>query len=626
MREALARIVESAEFVRSPRLQRFLRFVVEEALAGRGNALKEYAIAIEVFDRDSSYDPQTNSLVRVEASRLRAKLEKYNAIDGRDEPVHISLPAGSYMPAFHAVLGEPSWATREGATIRSRRLIPLRTALIAVAAMATTGIAAFIYLENVDRRGPGAPTAATEQKRIHTIAVLPLRNLSGDPDEDYLSDSMTDALITSLAKQQSVRVISLTSAMAYKNANRPIAEIARDLNVSHVVEGSILRSSGSVRITAQLIDVATDRYLWAESYERGATEVLALQSEVARRIVASLSSVVGSGVVEVKAATPAVDTEAQEAYLRGRYFQNQLTEDGFRKGVAYFKQAISQAPKFAEAYSGMAACYCLLGGHGFELVDPREGMPAAKSAVLEALNLDDSLAEPHAFLGIIRLKYEWDWAGAEEAFQHAIRLNPSYAQAHNFYSFFLEAMGRHAEAIREAEAARALDPLSLPVNVNLVWQYLRAHKLEHALRHLEKTRELQADFWGVQWGFGHYHRQKGEYDAAIAAFERAVQIGGGHALPITDLGYTYAIAGRSADARRMLDRLKTMAEGGYVSPYNMATIHVGLGEVDEAFDWLEEALETRSRSLAWLKVSSEYDGLRADPRLKSLLKRVGLPE
>jgi len=242
------------------------------------------------------------------------------------------------------------------------------------------------------------------------------------------------------------------------------------------------------------------------------------------------------------------------------------------------------------------------------------------------MKLDDSLAEPHAFLGIIRLKYEWDWAGAEEAFRHAIRLNPSYAQAHVFYSFFLEAMERQDEAIREADAARALDPLSLTINVNLSWQYLRAGQLEPARRQLERTRELQADFWGVHWGFGHYHRQRGDYDEAIREFEKAVQVGGGYTLPITDLGYTYAVAGRQTEARGMLDRLKTMAEKSYVSPYNMATVYVGLREIDEAFAWLEKAFDARSRSLAWLKVASEYDGLRADPRLRSLLKRVGLPE
>ena len=608
------RLLASPVFVQSDRLQRFLRFIVEETLAGRAGGLKEYTIALDVFERDESFDPQTSSIVRVEASRLRSKLKEYYGAEGRDDPVHISLPTGSYVPTFQAVARDVSPDVKSPADGGAPRPMPARPALIAVAVIAVAavvGVAASWLFDVADRRpGGDAPAAATERGRVHAIAVLPLRNLSGKPEEDYFSDGMTDALITSLAKQKTVRVTSLTSAMVYKNVNRPIADIARELNVDHVIEGSILRSGERVRITAQLIEATTDRHLWAESYERDLADVLAIQDDVARRIVASLAGNFDAMPAAGPETASAVDPEAQEAYLKGRYFRNQMTEGGFRKAVAYFKQAIAKAPDYAAAHSGMAACYCLLGGHGFELVEPREGMPAAKKAVMEALRLDDTLAESHAFLGIIRLKYEWDWSGAEEAFRHAIRLNPSYAQAHLFYGFFLEAMARQEEAIREAEAARMIDPLSLAVNVNLGWQYLRAGRLEEALRQFEKTDELRSDFWGVHWGLGHYHRRKGEYDGAIEAFEKAVEVGGGNTLPMTDLGYTYAIAGRPAEAQDMLDRLKTMAEKSYVSPYSMATIHVGLGEIDEAFAWLEKAFESRSRSIVWLKVAREYDGVR----------------
>ena len=274
----------------------------------------------------------------------------------------------------------------------------------------------------------------------------------------------------------------------------------------------------------------------------------------------------------------------------------------------------------------MATCYCLLGGHGFELVDPREGMPAAKNAVLNALRLDDSLAEAHAFLAVIRLKYEWDWPGAEKAFKRSIQLNPSYAQARVSYSFYLEAMGRKEEAIREAEEARAIDPLSLSANVNLGWQYLQADRLERARQQFESTLELNSNFWGVHWALSHYYRRKGNFGAAIAALHKAIDVGGGHVLPLTTLGYTYAISGKPAEAGKVLDRLEALAEESYVAPFNMATIHAGLGANDEAFAWLEKAFEHRSRSLAWLNVYREYDGLRSDPRFQSLLRRIGLPE
>ena len=626
----LSRILASAEFAQSDRLKKFLRFVVEETLGGRAAALKEYAIAIDVFERDETFDPQTSSIVRVEASRLRTKLEKYYATEGQADPVRVRLPPGRYVPAFDAVVpdSKPAAKTPVAATPGWPRGLGAKRGLALLGLMILGVGAAAVLLSDWPLVPIGSKPGleADRQAETYSVAVLPLRNLSPDAADEYFSDGITDALITGLAKGGRVRVISMTSAMAYKDVDRRIPDIARELGVSHVVEGAVQRLGDKVRITAQLIEAKTDRHLWAESYEGDVANALALQDDVARRVEASLAE----NLDAVPAVSPqrkaAVDPEAQEAYLRGRYFRNQMTEGGFRKAIGYFKQAITKAPEYAEAYSGMAACYCLLGGHGFELVEPRQGMPAAKQAVMEALRLDSTLAEPHAFLGIIRLKYEWDWSGAEEAFLRALEINPSYAQGHIFYSFFLEAMGRQEEAIREAEAAKLNDPLSLPANVNLAWQYLRAGRLEQAFGQLEKTGELQTDFWGVHWGLGHYYRQLGKNDEAITAFEKAVEVGGGYTLPMTDLGYTYAIAGRSAAAREMLGQLETMAEQSYVSPYNMAIIHVGLGEVDEAFAWLEKAFEARSRSLAWLRVTTELDGLRSDPRFDSLLRRVGLSD
>jgi len=642
VRDALEAVARSRGFARSPRMQRFLCYIVEETLAGRDGGLKEFAIAVEVFDRDSSYDPQTNSLVRVEASRLRTKLDRYNASSGAD--VVISLPAGTYVPSFSMAPpsgaspssgispssdggGEAPGADGGGPAAPRRPIVP--AALIGLAALIFIGIWAMHPARTpaedqaaLSAAEAGAPTVVD----MPTIAVLPLRNISGEEADDFLGDGLTDALITSLARLRAVRVIAYPSSRPFKNTGLTVSEVARQLGVSHVVEGTVLRDGGIVRISAKLIDAATGRYVWAESYDRPVMELLSLQADVANRIVSSLSETVTAGDPAPRAA-PRADTDpaAQEAYLRGRYFRNMVTESGFHKGISYFKDAIAKDPDFAEAYSGMAACYCILGGHGFELVDPREGMPLAKQAIAEAMRLDDGLAEAHAFQGIIRLKYDWDWTGAEQAFRRSIQINPSYAQAHLFYSYFLEAMDDQAGAVREAEEARRLDPLSLPLNTNLIWQYLRAGRLNDARDHLERTSELNAGFWGVQWGYGQYYRQLGDLDRAIASFEKAVAAGGGHAMPIADLGHAYALAGRGADARRMLARLSELAETGYVSPYNRAVIHIGLGEVDEAFAQLEAAYAMRSRSLAWLKVAREFDTVRGDPRFQSLLRRVGLP-
>jgi len=618
IRAQVDRMLRSPEFAQSDRLQMLLRYIVEETLADRSDRLKEYSIALEVFERDESFDPQTSSIVRVEASRLRGKLREYYASRGSEDSVHVVLPAGSYVPVFTAAAASASGPVSVAAAKRA----PVRAAVLVAAAVVVAASTLVLWeLGYFGAGGDGSPVQAG-RAATYTIAVLPLRNLSGKSDEDYFSDGMTNALITSLAKQDSVRVISLTSAMAYKNVNRPIADIARELNVDHIIEGAVVRSGDRVRISAQLIEAATDQHLWAESYERELTDVLAIQDDVVRRIITALrgeAAMPGTGPGKPQT----LDPVAHELYLRGLHFRNQMTEEGYRKGIDYFEQAIARDKEYAAAYSGMATCFCLLGGFGFEMDPPSESMPVAKAAVLEALRLDETLAEPHAFLGIIRLKYEWDWPGAEEAFKRSIALNRSYAQARLFYSFFLEAMGRQQEAIRQAEEAKALDPLSLAANVNLGWQYLRAGRREEARSLFDSTAELAPDFWGVHWGLGHYHRARGDYGAAVVAFQKAVASGGGYALPLTELGYTLAASGQTEAAREVLDRLEALDHEGYVSPFNMALVHAGLGDKEQAFAWLERAFRERSRSMAWLKVARELDGLRSDPRFDELLRRVG---
>ena len=625
----LERLVSSQEFAQSDRLKNFLRFVVTETLAGRGATLKEYAIAIDVFERDASFDPQTSSIVRVEASRLRSKLEKYAATAGRDDPVGIVLPRGTYVPTFHwsgppsqRAAVEPTAVPSMGAQRRRRGRVAAVLTLVIIGA----GGAAFLVSDRLSiGPAPESRLEAPGAAEVYSLAVLPLRNLSGHPAEDYFSQGITEALITDLAKSGRFRVTSLPSAMAYANVDRPVSEIARELGVSHLIKGSVLRIGDMVRITAQLIEAESDRYIWAQSYESDLSDVLGLQNKVVAQIVSSLPiNVSARSGTEHSENAPAIDPVAYEAYLRGRFFRNKMTEEGFKDGIRYFKLAMEKAPTFAPAYSGMATCYCLLGGHGFELVEPSEGMPAAKKAVLEALRLDDTLAEAHAFLGIIRLKYEWDWNGAEQAFRRSIELNPSYAQARIFYSYYMEIMGRREEAIRQAETAKAIDPLSLAANINLGWQYLRAGQLEQARQIFESTAELDPTFWGVHWGLGQYYRRKGQYSEAIKAFRQAISAGGGHAMPLSALGYTYAISKQPAEAREMLDRLIELSSNTYVSPFNMAVIHAGLDEKDKAFEWLEMAYAHRSRSMAWLNVSEELEGLRSDSRFKTLLRRIGL--
>ena len=627
IRAQLERILASPDFTQSKRLQRFLRHIIEETLAGRGDRLSEYSVGLDVFERDETFDPQTSSIVRVEASRLRNKLEKYNVADGRNDLVRIVLPRGGYAPTFQRAGSGPDAPGEQfdsGPLVEVRR-VPRRTGVaLLTAAILAVGLTGFLlsdlspFWQEKQSPADASPSAA------RTLAVLPLRNLSGDPDEDYFSDGMTDALTTGLAKTGGLRVTSMTSAMAFKNVDRPVGDIARELGVSHVVEGSVLRVNDRVRITAQLIEAGSDRHVWAESYERDVADVLALQNDVVARIVASMTGEAAPPAEPAPRSPPIIEPAAYEAYLRGRFFLSRMTEDGFRKGLGYFKQAIAKAPGYAPAHSGLATCYCLLGGHGFEIVNPHEAMPLAKEAVLEALRLDDTLAEAHAFLGIIRLKYEWDWPGAKEQFMRSIALNPNFAQAHIFYSYYLEAMGQQEAAIGEAESAKELDPLSLAANVNLGWQLLKAGRLEEGKQLFETTAELDPDFWGIHWGLGQYHRLSGDFEAAISEFQKAIAAGGGHAMPLSALGYTYALSGQAAEAEDMLRQLGELSERGYVSAFNMALIYAGTGDRDAAFSSLEKAYADRSRSMAWLNVTAELAPLRSDARFASLLRRVGL--
>ena len=491
--------------------------------------------------------------------------------------------------------------------------------------MSVLAIATYLALDVwlMTRRSEKTSTALD---MTHSVAVLPLRNLSANAAEDYFGDGMTDALITALARERLAHVTSMTSVMAYKGIDRPLPEIASELGVSHLVEGSVMRVGENVRITVQLIEAATDRHLWAESYERDVSDVLALQGDVVGRIVSSMAQHVAPDGAPTSSQIADIDPAAYEAHLRGRFFLNKMSEDGFEQGITYFKQAIEKAPDFAPSHSGLAACYCLLGGHGFELVSPGEGMPAAKKAVMEALRLDQSRAEPHAFLGIIQLKYDWDWRSAEESLARAIELNPSYSRGHIFYSFYLEAMGRQEEAVVEAEAAKTLDPLSRAANINLGWQYLQAGRAEDAKETFLKATEIYPNHWGVYWGMGQYHLRQGEIVEAISAFQMARSAGGGHAMPLSALGFAFAISGNERRALRTLHEVEALSRETYVSPYHMAVIHAGLGDKGAAFALLDDAYRVRSRSMAWLNVAPEMESLRDDPRFDALLFRVGLVE
>jgi serine/threonine protein kinase/tetratricopeptide (TPR) repeat protein len=465
-------------------------------------------------------------------------------------------------------------------------------------------------------------TISTET--IDSIAVLPMDNLSGDPAEEYFADGMTDALISNLAKIGALKVISRTSVMAYKHTDKSLPDIAQELKVDAIVEGSVLRAGSGIRITAQLIEAATDRHLWAESYERDLRDVLALQSEVAQAIVQEIKLKLTPQEQVRLVSAHSVNPEAYEAYLKGRYFWDKHSEDGLRKSIKYFEEAIEKDPAYANAYAGLAESYIMLGAPGIEVLPPREIMPKARAAAIQALKLDDLLAEAYTTLGCVKLIYDWDWAGAEREFKRAIELNSSYAMAHFYYSAFFTMMGRHEESIAAIKRALELDPLSLSINVVLGNQFYHARQYDQAIEHHLNMLEMNPNNWHARWSLGLAYTQKRMFIKAIVELEKAVTLSERNTFVLATLGWLYGLAGRKDEVMNILDEVMERTKQRYVAPYAIAIIHIGLGNKDQAFQWLEKACQERSATITWLAVDAILDSLRSDPRFTELLKKMGL--
>ncbi len=457
---------------------------------------------------------------------------------------------------------------------------------------------------------------------IRSVAVLPLENLSGNPAEDYFADGMTEALITDLAKVRALRVISRTSVMRYKATRKPLPEIARDLNVDAVVEGAVVRSGDRVRITAQLIHAPTDRHLWAEEYNRDLRDILSLQNEVAAAIAREVRVTLTPEEQAGLASRPPVNLAAYEAYLKGRYFWNQRTEMGLRKGIEFFQQAIQLDPTNALAHSGLADSYTGLGYLSY--MAPKDAFPQAKAAATRALELDPTLAEPHASLAYARLYYDWDWTGAEHEFQRALALNPNYATGHHWYSVYLTAMGRPQEALAEIERARHLDPLSLIVNTDVGFEAYYSGKYDQAISQLRSVLATNPNFPLAHFWLGRAYQQKAMYEQAVTEFQQAESVMRDWPVALAALGNVHGLSGKTREARSLLERMKSLSREKFVTSYGVALVYAGLGGTDQAFAWLEKAYGERSHWLVWLKLDPRVR-IRSDPRFADLVRRTGLP-
>ena len=462
---------------------------------------------------------------------------------------------------------------------------------------------------------------STPPFQIHSLVVLPLANLSGDPEQEYFADGMTGELITDLAQIGELRVISRTSAMTYKGQHKPLPEIARELNVDAVVDGSVQRSGGRVRISAELIDARNDRHLWAQSYERDLRDVLPLQGEVASAIVREIRGTLTPQEEARLAGAGPLSPEAHEAYLQGRYFWSRLTEESVRKSIEYYQRAIQLAPAYAPAYAGLAFSYNLLAST--EYAPPRETYAKAKQWAQQALEKDENLSEAHAALGFALCYGDWNWPAAETEFKRAIELNPNDVGAHHVYAFYLGDMGRTEEAIAEMRKAIELDPLSILVHSNLGFLYLQTGQPEKAIEQFKKILEMDPNSSEGHRGLGTVYTSQGRHAEAIAEWREAKRLDDATYI-IAGLGYAYAAAGKKSEAHQVLSDLLRMSPGRYVSAVDVAAVYAGLGEKEQAFQWLEKALEEHSDELVSLKVISGFASLRSDPRFQQIVSRVGL--
>jgi TolB-like protein/Flp pilus assembly protein TadD len=457
---------------------------------------------------------------------------------------------------------------------------------------------------------------------IRSLAVLPLESLSGDASQDYFADGMTDELITDLGQISALRVISRTSVMSYKRVRKPLPQIARELNVDGVVEGTVLRSGDQVRITAQLINASDDKHLWAHSYEGDFRDALALQNQVARSIAEEIRINVSPREQSELKSVKVVNPQAYESYLKGRFFWNKRTADGLKVAAAYFNQAVEEDHDYPQAYSGLADTYALLGDWQYAVMTPKEALPKAKAAAIKALELDNTLGEAHNSLAFCLDGFDWDFAAAEKEFRRAIELNSSYATAHHWYAWHLSLLGRNSEAISQMKKAKDLDPLSLIINADLAELFLIAHSYDESIQQSRRTIAMDANFALAHNQLAQAYLQKRMFDEAVAELQKAIQISGGSPTFTANLARAYAAMGRRNEAVELLDDLKKHASPGYSRASEIAVVYAALGDRDQAMTWLEKGFEERFNPGVLLRPG--FDPIRSDPRFQNLLRRVGL--
>jgi len=525
-------------------------------------------------------------------------------------------PSNSELAETPAVVAgpEPVGGTEE-TLVQSKASGRRRAWVLALLVILVIGIAIWLY--RPFQRAKAAPP-------LRSIAVLPLDNFSGDPSQEFFVDGMTDELITDLAKVSSLRVISRTSVMRYKGTKKELPQIARELNVDGIIEGSVTRSGGRVRITAQLINASTDRHLWAEAYEREAGDVLKLQSEVARAIAQQVQAQLTPQEQARLGSAQTVNLEAYEAYLKGRYYLSTQysSGEGLKLSKTYFEEAIQKDPGFARGYSGLADSYVWMAL--FHQIPPADAYRLATEAISRSRELNDTVGEIHDTLGLLKWRFEWNWAAAEQEFNQAITMAPSYSCGHEDRATYLSFLGRRSEALAGVKNSREIDPGPSSAMTEVA-AYYQLRDYENLIEASKRGMASNPQEWTAYSNLGVGYEGTGKMAEAIAAYKKAVELSKGDQDAFASLAHAYAATGKRGEAEKILRDLQRQSKTTYVSPYLIATVFAGLGQNDQAFEYLNKAYDDHSLDLSWqIKADLRLDSLRSDSRFQDLLRRIGL--
>jgi TolB-like protein/DNA-binding winged helix-turn-helix (wHTH) protein/Flp pilus assembly protein TadD len=535
-----------------------------------------------------------------------------------DVKVADTVSVGSPSPAIHtlAVTDSP---TATDAHPPQNEAVKIATSTPVSPAW---GIAALLMLVLLGLAAWRVSRAGHSGTVIRSLAVLPLENLSNDASQEYFADGMTDELISDLGQISALRVISRTSMMAYKHTRKSLPEIARELNVDAVVEGTVLHSGDEVRITAQLIEGAADRHVWSQSYQGQLRNTLALQNTVAKAIADQIRISVNPQEEAALASVRVVNPVAYESYLKGRYFWNKRTAESLKVALAYFNQAIDEDPKYARAYAGLADTYALLGDWQYAVMTPKDALPKAKAAAMKALELDDSLGEAHTSLAFCLDGFDWNLDAAGKEFERGVELSPGYATAHHWYAWHLALSHRYTESIAEMRKAESVDPLSLVINADLAELLALAHSYDESIQQSRKAIEMDPNFGLAHNHLGQAYLQKHMNDDAIAELRQAVKLSGGSPTCLANLARAYVASGNRSEASQVLDELKKRSSASQSYAPEIAIVYGALGDTDQAMSWLEKGFEERFNPGVLIRPG--LDPLRSDPRFEDLVRRVGL--